>query len=129
MKTERHYLAEGTQVEGKLISQDDISIDGVVVGSIEGHKEVIFEAKGRMEGPVRAPVITIKGRVKGDIFSNQRLEILPGGEIQGNITTLSGGLIVKEGGIMNSNISVFEPGSGTKPHAEPKKQNALPKSP
>lgn len=103
-----YYLGEGTEIEGKLTVDKTVAIDATIKGSIEGQQEVIFERKGRMEGPIHAQTVTVKGKIKGDIFSKRVVKILPGGELEGNVTTPPGGVIVQKGGILKSRLSPLQ---------------------
>ncbi|MBF0288140.1 MAG: polymer-forming cytoskeletal protein [SAR324 cluster bacterium] len=111
MKNSGNYFAVGAVLEGKLIVKDNVTINGNIVGSVEGEQEVLFEKDAQLEGPVRAQVVLLKGKIKGEIFSNHRVEILPGGQVEGNITTPKGGFIVRPGGILNSHIAVYDSGT------------------
>lgn len=106
MKPLKNYIASGTEITGKMTVQDPVTVNGTIVGSIEGHDEVIFDTNGHMEGPVHAPIITIKGNIKGDLHSGGKLEVHPGGHIKGKISTPKGGLIVKKGGVMESQVTI-----------------------
>lgn len=108
MKKEDNYLSTGTVIEGKIIAHNPIRVDGTILGSIDGHDEVIFEPHGRIEGPVRAKIVTIKGQVDGDIFSNGKVMVLDGGRITGKVTTPQAGILVQQGGIVNSSFTILE---------------------
>ncbi|MBF0276469.1 MAG: polymer-forming cytoskeletal protein [SAR324 cluster bacterium] len=110
-KTNKHYLAEGSVIEGKLTVDTTVTIDGTIIGSVESSHEVVFEKKGVMEGPIRAHIVKVKGSIKGDIFSNGKVEVLPGGFIEGNVTTPPGGILVRAGGVLNSQLATFKSGT------------------
>ncbi len=114
-----NYLAAGAVLEGKLVVKDNVTINGNIIGSVEAEQEVLFEKEAKLEGPVRAQVIMVKGEIQGEVFSNHKVEILPGGRLEGNITTPKGGFIVRAGGILNSHVAVYD--SGTHQDIPPKK--------
>lgn len=106
-------ISESTQIEGTIVSQGKIVISGKIVGSIEGHDQVVFEKTGSINGPIRAKKITIKGNVKGDIFSNGIVEILEGGQVTSNITTSKGGVSANKGSILNCTFSTLDGSNST----------------
>lgn len=121
----KHYIAEGTELEGKLTVDQNVVIDGKIEGSVEGKQEMIFETKGVMKGSVRAKIIIVKGKIQGNIFSNGKVEILPGGVLEGNISTPPGGIIVQQGGILNSDLKPYKSSPDRSDRLPPKPKNSI----
>lgn len=88
--------------EGKLRSEGDIRIEGTLRGEIDTASTLIVAANARVHGTVRARNVMLGGDVEGDITCEERLEILPGGSVRGQIN--SGTLVVHEGAYIDSNF-------------------------
>jgi len=73
-------------VNGDLLSEKPIRLDGKVVGTIQSGDSLIIGENGEIEGEIRSNHTVIYGTVKGDIFA-QKLEIRKEGKVSGNITS------------------------------------------
>lgn len=81
-------VAEGTVLRGDVEFNGGLHLDGTVEGSIsaQGDKAVFtLSEKGRVDGEIRAPNAVINGKVTGDIFVSQRLELAEKARIDGNV--------------------------------------------
>ena len=81
-------VAEGTILRGDVEFNGGLHLDGTVQGSIsaQGDKAVFtLSEKGRVDGEIRAPNAVINGKVTGDIFVSQRLELAEKARIDGNV--------------------------------------------
>ena len=82
-------IASNVKVEGSVSFSGGIQIDGSLVG------DVIAEAgsdarlwvteKGRIQGLVKVPSITINGTVEGDVYASERLELAENAVVTGNV--------------------------------------------
>jgi cytoskeletal protein CcmA (bactofilin family) len=90
--------------EGKLRSEGDIRVEGVVRGEIETASTLVIAPEAQVHGTVRARNIMIGGDVEGDVTCDERLEILPGGSARGQIN--SGTLVVHEGAYIDSRFQM-----------------------
>jgi len=104
-------VAVEAEWEGKLRSQGNIRVEGVVRGEIETAMTLVVAPQARVHGTVRARNITLGGDVEGDITCDERLEILPGGSARGQINSAT--LVVHEGAYIDSRFQMRrEPESG-----------------
>jgi cytoskeletal protein CcmA (bactofilin family) len=94
------------QVQGNLLISQGIRIDGTVNGSIlqqDGQDAVVAVSESAViTGDVKANSIIISGYLKGNIFSNVRLEILKTARIDGNVNYKSIGIEI--GATINGNL-------------------------
>lgn len=90
--------------EGKLRSDGDIRIEGVVRGEIETAETLVVAPNARVHGNVRARNVVLGGDVEGEITCDERLEILPGGSARGQVN--SGTLVVHEGAYIDSRFQM-----------------------
>jgi cytoskeletal protein CcmA (bactofilin family) len=75
-------------VEGKVISAEDLTIDGDVEGSIElGDHCLTIGPGSAIKADLAAKTITISGAVVGNVKASERVELRAAGSVQGDITT------------------------------------------
>ena len=79
-------IAGGTEIQGDLHFRGSVHLQGVVRGNISSDDGVLQLSQGSsVEGNIRATHIEINGRVTGDVYATERLELSSEAEIQGNI--------------------------------------------
>ena len=121
-------------VKGDLTSDADMLIEGRVEGRINGGKEVIIGESGDVEALVRAQVVTVRGKVKGDCEAEKKVEIAATGTVFGNISAPA--IVVAEGATFRgaskmtspvSPVTLATPSSVTKSPAT-KRTSSMPPS-
>jgi cytoskeletal protein CcmA (bactofilin family) len=99
-------IGPSIQVQGNLLINQGIRIDGAVNGNVlqqDGQDSVVAISESAVvTGDVKANTIIIAGHLKGNIFSNVRLEILKTARIDGNVNYKSIGIEV--GATINGNL-------------------------
>lgn len=72
--------------KGELVGEEDLLVEGQVEGTIElkGHQLTVGE-QGVLQANVKAKTVTVEGKVKGDLYGEQRIEIRSSSQVQGNI--------------------------------------------
>ncbi|SDX66099.1 polymer-forming cytoskeletal protein [Paenibacillus sp. CF384] len=91
----------GTHVEGKLVSESSIRIEGEYRGDIDCKGDVIIGECGVARSGIIARDLTIAGKVFGDIVAKGRLTITASGQLFGNV--LAHTMLIQDGGIYNGN--------------------------
>ena len=98
------------RVEGNLIIQKGVRIDGIVDGNIlqqDGQDSVVaISEKASVTGDVKANSVILSGYLKGNIFAKTRVELLKTARIDGNISYSSIGMEV--GAIINGTLNQFD---------------------
>jgi cytoskeletal protein CcmA (bactofilin family) len=81
------WIGMAVRVEGKVISEEDLTIDGDVQGSIElgGHSLTIGQ-DARVRADLVAKTVTISGKVSGNIKAVEKVDLRATGSVDGNIT-------------------------------------------
>jgi cytoskeletal protein CcmA (bactofilin family) len=81
------WIGKAVRVEGKVISEEDLTIDGDVQGSIElgGHSLTIGQ-DARVRADLVAKTVTISGKVSGNIKAVEKVDLRATGSVDGNIT-------------------------------------------
>lgn len=80
-------IAEGTVVEGKIMTKGDIRVEGHVIGTITCDAKLVIGEKGSVEGVVDARNAYIAGKVKGQVVVRELLQLQEKGHINGDIFT------------------------------------------
>jgi cytoskeletal protein CcmA (bactofilin family) len=78
-------IGAGSAVDGDIDVDGLLRIDGDLRGTLRVTGKVVIGASGRVEAPIRAKSAIIGGRVKGDVYVSERLRILSGGVVIGNV--------------------------------------------
>ncbi len=92
-------LVKGTEIEGKVLAESDIRIDGIIRGSLECKSKVIIGPSGYIEGQINCVNAIIEGRFEGTLNVKDLLNVRNTAKINGEITTNK--LIVEAGAIFN----------------------------
>ncbi|MBT9130288.1 MAG: hypothetical protein DDT40_00273 [candidate division WS2 bacterium] len=99
-------IGEHTRLLGNLEGKGSLRIDGEVEGEIKIEASLIIGPKGRVRGGVNANIITVAGRVDGDIFAKDRVELLSSAQVKGNITSTR--IEMKEGAILQGKVEIIQ---------------------
>ncbi len=82
------WIGKAVHVEGKVVSGEDLVIDGDVEGSIEvGNHSLTIGPGAAIKADLVAKDVTISGSVVGDVKANERVELRAGASVQGDITS------------------------------------------
>ncbi len=100
MKENLSYVASDVEIEGTILCEGPIRIDGNLKGSIEGKNSVTVGTPAQIKGPIRAHTMVINGDVQGDLVSSDKVSILANGRIKGEVYTPPGGVSIARGGFL-----------------------------
>ena len=82
-------VGAGTKVTGNIEFSGGLHIDGNVNGDIKavGKKSSVLSIseRGSVEGVVTAPHVLLNGKVKGDVYALERLELGAKARVDGNV--------------------------------------------
>lgn len=91
-------IGKTLRIDGNLMISQGVRIDGLLNGNIfqeEGKTATVaISESGTVHGNIQAQHVIVSGRVKGDIFSLDRVELLATAHIEGEITYGSIGIEV-----------------------------------
>jgi cytoskeletal protein CcmA (bactofilin family) len=81
------WIAKAVRVEGKVISAEDLTIDGDVEGSIElgGHSLAIGQ-NATIKADLLANTVVISGTVTGNVKAVEKVDLRSTGTVTGDIT-------------------------------------------
>jgi cytoskeletal protein CcmA (bactofilin family) len=97
-------IAKGTVIEGKIITTENMRIDGKIKGDVKCNKRLVMDAGGVIEGNIHAGESTIKGKVVGTVTVDNTLQLLESSFIKGDIKAKK--LHVEEGAKYDGQCSI-----------------------
>jgi cytoskeletal protein CcmA (bactofilin family) len=82
-------IAKGMEFHGDIHFSGILEVEGLVVGNILAHPDTVAEVRIREAGEVRGlicvPVVVVNGKVEGDIYSSNHLELAAKARVIGNV--------------------------------------------
>lgn len=80
-------ISQGVKVEGKIIAEGDIRIDGEVDGDISANGNITIGEHGIINGEISAEVISLGGKVYGTISAKEKLVLESRSILKGDLIT------------------------------------------
>jgi len=81
------WIGKALRVEGKIVSTDDLTIDGSVEGSIElGDRSLTIGPGATVKANLTARSITISGSVTGSVRATEAVDLRASGSVNGDIS-------------------------------------------
>jgi cytoskeletal protein CcmA (bactofilin family) len=97
-------LGQGIILKGELKGNGNIKIDGQLIGRLEATGDVYIGKKAEVTGDCHVGSIIIGGKVKGNVVAQKRVEVLPNGELHGDI--LAPRICIADGVIFEGNCKI-----------------------
>lgn|SRR5690554_5272167 len=97
-------ISTGTVIEGKIVHETSLRIDGKIYGEIKCEGDVYIGTSGFAEEKISAKNIFISGEVKGELIATNKIHIKQTGKVSGDVQC--DGLTIDEGGIFNGNSTI-----------------------
>jgi cytoskeletal protein CcmA (bactofilin family) len=94
------WIGKALKIEGRIVSQEHLTIDGEVDGTIEvGDHSLMIGAGAAVKADLNARTITVSGTVTGNLTASERVVLQPSASVDGDITTprlsMADGAVVK----------------------------------
>ena len=99
-----NIIGPGTQIEGEVKSEGDISIDGKITGSVTSQSKVVLGVTGTVEGNIHCQNADISGNIKGITTVKEMLFLKSTAKINGDINT--GKLVIEVGASFTGNCNM-----------------------
>jgi cytoskeletal protein CcmA (bactofilin family) len=97
------WIGTALIVHGKVISTQDLTIDGKVEGTIElGNHGLTIGSGAEIKADLVAQTITISGSVTGNVTATSIVDLRATGSVDGDITTPR--LIMADGAIIKGKV-------------------------
>lgn len=97
-------IGKGITIKGELVGDEDVKIEGRVLGKIVLERNLIIGQSGVVEADVQAENINIGGKVTGNLVAQNRVEIVASGTMMGDIKAPK--VIVAEGAHFKGNVDM-----------------------
>jgi len=82
-------IGEGTVVQGDIIYEGCLHIDGKVEGNISAQNGSVttltLSKLGSVHGSIDVPTVVIDGEVQGDVTASERVQLIANARITGNV--------------------------------------------
>jgi cytoskeletal protein CcmA (bactofilin family) len=105
-------------LEGDITGDENLHVDGKVVGNIRLNGDLLVGATGLVEGEVDARNVVIQGAVSGKLTARNQLEIKPSGRFTGECSAAS--IEIKEGAAFEGTSRMLGAAAASKPAAPAK---------
>ncbi|MEJ2142885.1 MAG: polymer-forming cytoskeletal protein [Gammaproteobacteria bacterium] len=79
-------IGENTQFTGKFSGGENMLVLGHVTGESNACKVVVIGRTGCWDGKLDADIVIVEGTVNGDIVAREKIELLSGAKITGNLS-------------------------------------------
>ncbi|WP_028974089.1 bactofilin family protein [Spirochaeta cellobiosiphila] len=99
-------LAEDIDFSGELTFTEPLMIKGRFHGQIKSQGELYIGAEARVEADIKAPLLSIRGALKGEMSCSRRVELYSSAEVSGNM--ISPEVIMEAGAKFNGNMVMGE---------------------
>jgi cytoskeletal protein CcmA (bactofilin family) len=108
------WVGKSLRIEGKVVSVDDLTIDGQVEGTIEvGDHSLVIGAGASVKADLAARSITISGAVTGSVIASEKVDLRASGSVVGDIVAPR--LVLADGAVITGRIE-----AGDKPERKPR---------
>ncbi|GAB4173910.1 MAG: hypothetical protein Kow00108_08770 [Calditrichia bacterium] len=109
---ELNFIGKGTYVEGQIVAESNLRIDGKVKGKVVTKNLLTIGANGEVDGEVEAKDAIVGGLVKGKVKISNKLELEAKAKVIGDVETQI--LVIEQGAVFHGN-SIMQSGDKEKP--------------
>lgn len=82
-------IGKNTIINGDLIFKGGLHVDGRIVGNVIAEENsmavLILSENGSIEGDVKVPNMVLNGKIVGDVFGSNRVELAKKSRINGSV--------------------------------------------
>ena len=95
-------IGEGVTITGTIKADNEVTIQGAIDGDVDCHT-VIVSKTGDIKGKVKTEMMTVEGKIEGEININALLHIKSNGSVSGKV--FYGNIQIDEGGKLIGEIN------------------------
>lgn len=110
------FLGPNIVLDGNLTGNEDFLIEGKVKGKVSLDSDLRIGANARVDATVHARNVTIEGTLIGDVSADNRVELINGSNVEGNIKAPK--IVVSEGARFRGTVDM----GNERPDEEPREQ-------
>ena len=100
------FIGEGSLFEGAIMVPHSLKIDGTFKGKIDTKENLNIGDKGIIEAEIKAKNVVIGGKVTGNVFAEERVELKEHASLCGDLRTRD--LVINEGALFHGRCSMKE---------------------
>ena len=89
------FLDDGTEFSGELRFRDVLRVDGRLKGRVVSDNMLIIGETGQVDAEIDCGVVSIRGKVSGQVHGRQRIELLAGCRVLATLVTPK--LVIEDG--------------------------------
>lgn len=81
-------IGQNTEIKGDIIFSGGFHVDGKVIGNLQAEESsslLTLSDHGVIEGEVRVPNVILNGKVLGDVYATERVELAANARVTGNV--------------------------------------------
>jgi len=97
-------IGRSMKLKGNISAEEEILIEGRIEGTIKMKHNVIIGKSGKVKADITAREVIIEGEVNGNVHGTVKVEIVPGGVLNGDI--ISEKVVLCEGAKFKGNIDM-----------------------
>jgi cytoskeletal protein CcmA (bactofilin family) len=101
------FLDEGTELNGELRFRDALRVDGRIKGRIVSDNTLIIGETGQVDAEIDCRVVSIRGRVSGQVHGRERVELLAGCRVEATLVTPK--LVIEDGAFFHGDCRMGGP--------------------
>ncbi|MBM3164699.1 MAG: polymer-forming cytoskeletal protein [Bacteroidetes bacterium] len=106
-----NHIVNGTEINGDLVSDANVLIDGEMNGNISCSGKVIIGSGGKIKGNLVCVNAEIQGSIDGEVTVEGLLTLTSTARIKGDIQTAK--LVIQEGAIFEGSCVMKSPTTPT----------------
>lgn len=106
-------ISSSVIIEGKLTSNGNVRLDGVVKGNVEAKGTLAVGETGNIQGDIHADSVTVGGKVEGVVHAKDKVTLESKAFLKGDLVTKI--LVVEAGAIFEGKSSMGESKKTEKP--------------
>jgi cytoskeletal protein CcmA (bactofilin family) len=104
-------IGQSVEIKGELTGNEDLTIEGMVDGKIQvKDHNLTIGANGRIKAEVHAKMVVVLGQVQGNISADDKVEIAPSGQVDGDIRAPR--VAIADGAKFRGSIDMNRAGAG-----------------
>lgn len=113
----KSLIAQGTRIDGNIVFQAGLRIDGDVMGDIKAGEDLssilVVSETASVTGEIHANHVIINGTIKGPVYAFELLELQPKAHIEGDVSYKA--LEMHQGAIISGQLKPMAGGVEDKP--------------
>ena len=97
------WIGKALRIEGRIVSQENLTIDGEIDGTIEvGDHNLMIGAGAVVKADLMAKTITVSGAITGNVTATEKVMLQPSASVDGDISTPR--LMMADGAVVRGKV-------------------------